>query len=94
MTDAEVERIKAAPDTAGWSDAEQAILRAADALHARQFIGARLWDELGGMLSEEERIDLILVIGHYTQVCMFLNTVGVQVEADKTLDRDLIDLAD
>jgi hypothetical protein len=34
-------------------------------------------------------VDLIFTAGQYTQVCMLLNSLGVQLDEGQTLDPDL-----
>jgi hypothetical protein len=34
-------------------------------------------------------MDLVFVVGHYTQVCMILNTFGIQLDAGLSADADL-----
>ena len=34
-------------------------------------------------------MNLVFTVGQYTQVCMMLNTFGVQLDDDLTLDKDL-----
>ncbi len=89
LTEEEVRRIKDGPDAQGWSEADRVILRAADELHADRFITDATWAALGERWSDRQRLDLILTVGQYTQVCMLLNSCGVQLDPWLTLDPDL-----
>ena len=89
MTPAEIECIKTGPEAEAWKAGERAILRAADELHGGHFIGEPTWRALGDFLSDEQRMDLVYVVGHYTQVCMILNTFGIQLEEGRVVDEDL-----
>jgi len=89
LTDVEIERIKAGPDAPGWSAADKALLQAADELHHDQFITDAVWAELSKHFTEKQRMDVAFTVGQYTQVCMFLNTFGVQLEDGWPLDPDL-----
>ena len=89
LTDEDLERLKKPADTPGWSDREAVLIRAADELHADYFIGDDTWQALSAIMSESERMDLVYLVGHYTQVCMILNTFGVQIEPGATMDDDL-----
>ena len=84
----EIERIKGGAD-AGWNAADAALIKAADELHADQFIGEATWAELGKHFSDKQRMDVVFTTGQYTQVSMILNTFGVQLDAGQTLDPDL-----
>ena len=88
LSAAETEKIKAGPD-AGWSPADAALVRAADELHADQFITPSTWAELLAHFSEKQAMDVVFTAGQYTQVCMMLNSFGVQLDAGQTLVPDL-----
>jgi len=88
LTDDEIARIKQGPD-AGWGAADAALIRAADELHADQFITDATWQALSAHFTEKQRMDVVFSAGQYTQVSMMLNTFGVQLDAGQTLDPDL-----
>jgi alkylhydroperoxidase family enzyme len=89
LTDEEVTRIKAGADAGGWSSADAAILLATDQLHHDQFISEAVWTRLEAHLTPRQIMDLVFTAGQYTQVCMMLNSFGVQLDAGQTLDPDL-----
>jgi alkylhydroperoxidase family enzyme len=78
ISDAEIARVAAGPDTPGWSAADAAVLRAADELHGDQMISDATWAELGKTWSRQQLMDLVFTIGQYHLVAMALNTFGVQ----------------
>ena len=84
----EIERIKRGAG-AGWSAADAVLIKAADELHADQFITDATWAELGRHYSEKQCMDVVFTVGQYTQVSMMLNTFGVQLDAGQTLDPEL-----
>src|SRR5690349_3199026 len=88
LSDEEIARVKNGA-SAGWSEADAALLRASDELHTDQFIGDKTWSALSAHFSEAQRMDLVFTVGQYTQVSMMLNTFGVQLEAGETVDPDL-----
>ena len=90
LTGEELERLKQGPAAEGWTAEERTLLQAADELHADFFISDRTWAALGGFLNDAQRMDVVFVCGHYTQVCMVLNTFGVQLEAGVKVDADLV----
>ena len=47
------------------------------------------WAALGRTLSQKQLMDLVFTVGQYTQVSMFLNSFGVQLDPGQTLDPDL-----
>ena len=88
LTDDEIVRIKKGAE-AGWSAADAALIRASDELHKDQFISDATWKALGAHFTQKQCMDVVFTAGQYTQVSMFLNTFGVQLDAGQTLDPDL-----
>lgn len=88
LTAEEIERIKAGPDAAGWSEIDRAMLRATDDLTADHFVSDASWAALAS-LGDKGRMDLVMTVGQYTQVSMMLNSFGIQVEDGWEVDPDL-----
>jgi 4-carboxymuconolactone decarboxylase len=88
LTEDEVSRIKAGAG-AGWGAADAALIAAADELHRDQFITDAGWAALKAHFSDKQCMDVVFTAGQYTQVCMMLNSFGVQLDAGQTLDPDL-----
>lgn len=88
LTEDEIERIKAGPDAAGWSNIDRAMLRATDDLTSNHFVSDASWAALAP-LGDKGRMDLIMTVGQYTQVSMMLNSFGIQVEDGWEVDPDL-----
>ncbi|MEX1252124.1 MAG: carboxymuconolactone decarboxylase family protein [Hyphomonas sp.] len=88
LTDFEIESIKEGPLSPDWSPIDSALIRATDELTSDGFITDRTWAELSS-LTEKQRMDLVMTVGQYTQVSMMLNSFGVQLDDDLTLDPDL-----
>jgi alkylhydroperoxidase family enzyme len=88
LTEDEIARIKAGA-AAGWSPADAALIQASDELHRDQFISDATWTQLRKHFSEKQAMDVVFTAAQYTQVSMFLNTFGVQLDEGQTLDPDL-----
>ena len=84
----EIGRIKQGAG-AGWSAADAALIKAADELHGDQFVTDATWAELSKHFTPKQCMDVVFTAGQYTQVSMFLNTFGVQLDEGQTLDPDL-----
>ena len=78
VSDEEIERVAAGPDAAGWSDADAALLRAADELHRESRIGDATWQALSARWDTPQLLDLIFTVGQYHLVAMALNSLGVE----------------
>lgn len=88
LTDDEIARIKKGAG-AGWSAADAALILASDELHADQFITDTTWNELAKHFTQKQCMDVVFSAAQYTQVSMFLNTFGVQLDQGLVLDPDL-----
>ena len=84
----EIARIKVGA-SAGWSPADAALIRAADELVGDHFVSDATWAQLKAHFDQKQCMDAVFTAGQYTQVSMFLNTFGVQLDAGQTLDPDL-----
>jgi 4-carboxymuconolactone decarboxylase len=73
-----IDRVVDGPDADGWSDAESALLRAADELHADAKIGDDTWAELAKAYDEKQLIEIPMVVGQYHMVAFTLNSLGVE----------------
>lgn len=89
LTDPELEAIKEGAGAANWTDAERALIRAADDLHNDFFVSNAVWTDLRRLFSEKQCMDVVMTCGQYTQVSMMLNSFGIQLDAGQTLDPDL-----
>lgn len=85
----DIERIKAGADADGWTRAERSLLAACDELHTGQFIEEPTWKALLADYSPRQAMDLVMTAGQYTQVCMMLNSFGIQLDEGQVLDPDL-----
>jgi 4-carboxymuconolactone decarboxylase len=88
LSEGEIAAIKKGAD-AGWSAADAALIRAADELVKDHFVSDATWKALGEHFDDKQRMDAVFTVGQYTQVSMFLNTFGVQLDPGQTLDPDL-----
>ena len=81
ITSEELSRITEGPAASGWSDFDAALLRAADELHASRFITDATWASLAERYDEAQLLEVIFVVGNYTLLAMFHNSVGLPLEA-------------
>jgi alkylhydroperoxidase family enzyme len=88
LTAQDIANIKAGPG-AGWSEADAALIRAADDLVGDHFVSDATWAQLRAHFDEKQCMDVVFTAGQYTQVSMFLNSFGVQVEPGQAVDPDL-----
>jgi len=89
LTVAEIEAIKQGAGAPNWTPAEAALIHAADELVKDHFVTDATWAALNSHFDPKQCMDTIFTVGQYTQVSMFLNTFGVQLDKGQTLDPDL-----
>ena len=78
VTDEEVERVAAGPDTPGWDPFEALLLRAADELHSDSSLSDATFAALAQRYDEQQLLDLVFTVGQYHLVSMALNSMRVQ----------------
>lgn len=89
LNEIEIERIKAGAGADGWTAAERALIAATDDLNRDHFVSNVSWSALKQHYSERQCMDVVFTAGQYTQVCMILNSFGVQLDEGQTLDPEL-----
>ena len=80
FTNEEISRVTAGPDAAGWGGFDAALLTAVDELHTSRFVSNATWNTLGQRYSESQLREVVLIVGNYTQLSMFHNALGAQLE--------------
>ena len=79
LTPEEILRVTAGADAPGWGDFDRALLRAADELHTSRFVSHPTWATLAESYTEEQLVEVVLIVGNYTQLSMFQNALGAQL---------------
>ena len=66
----------------GWSERDRALIEMSDDLCSDDCVSAATWAELSTQWNEAELVELVMVAGMYRLVSGFLNTMGVELDAD------------
>ena len=77
ITDEEITKITQGPDAPGLKPFDRTLLRAVDELHTSRFITDPTWKALDERYDEGQLIEVLFVVGNYTLISMFYNTVGL-----------------
>lgn len=81
LSDREVEATAAAPANADcWTPAEQALVAAADALHARATLSDAEWAALRAHHDEAQILEVLLLCGFYRTVAYLANGLALPME--------------
>ena len=81
LSPAEIDEIVVGPESRTWSEADRALLQAADQLFDTQQIADATWALLAKRYSEAQLVEIPFVVGQYTMLSMVANATGVQLES-------------
>lgn len=79
LSDEEITQITVGPSASGWDDFDATLLRAADELHTSRFLSDATWNALAERYTEDQQREVVLIVGDYTQLAMFQNSLGAQL---------------
>jgi alkylhydroperoxidase family enzyme len=82
MTDADVARIVAGPDSGGGDPLEVALIRATDELYRDDRVSDETWAVLAKGLDTTQLLDMLIAAGGYRATSMAINSAGVQLDAN------------
>jgi alkylhydroperoxidase family enzyme len=74
----QVARVREGPPWEGWTEQQRLLLRACDELHRDRALSDELWAQLRSRLTDEQLIELCMLVGHYEMLAMTLNSLRVQ----------------
>ena len=82
MTDADVARIVAGPESGGGDPLEVALIRATDELYRDDRVSDETWAALAKGLDTKQLLDVLIAVGGYRATSMAINSAGVQLDAN------------
>ena len=82
LTDSEIARITRPDEDDAWSPRDRALLRATDEVLAHVDVSDETWAALGDDWTDEQRVELVMLVGFYRMTAGFLNATGVVKDAD------------
>jgi 4-carboxymuconolactone decarboxylase len=80
VTDDEIRRLASPLAAGGWPPEDEALLRAADELHADNRVSDGTWAELAGRYDKAQLIEVCFVVGQYHMVAFTVRSLGIQPE--------------
>jgi 4-carboxymuconolactone decarboxylase len=81
LTDADIARILAGPNSSG-DPLDTALLRAADELFETDLVTADTWATLAKAFDTKQLFDVLITVGGYRSNSMLINSAGVQLDAN------------
>ena len=80
ITDEELERIKEGSLAIGWNATDQAILAAVEEFRADTFVSDKTWEALAKQFDENQRFELLVLIGQFSTIAFVLNSLRIPLE--------------
>lgn len=80
ITSEEIERVTVGSSAPGWNPHERAILRMAEELRSNAMVSDEVWDQLKQQLSDHQLFELLVLIGQFTNVAYFQNSLRLRLE--------------
>jgi 4-carboxymuconolactone decarboxylase len=77
LGDDEIARVRQPIEDANWTDAEHALLRAADELTSGFDVSDETWSVLARHHPPPALVEIVFVVGQYTMLSMLANAVGI-----------------
>lgn len=63
-----------------WSPKQRLLIRLVDELHQTSTVSDELWEEIGGLWTGAQLVELVALVGQYHLVSYFTNALGVELE--------------
>jgi AhpD family alkylhydroperoxidase len=82
LSKAEIVAVAEGPAAGAFSSHQQALLRAVDELNGKRCLADGTWSELRQGFSDEQMIELCMLVGNYEMVAMILNTLRVEPDPE------------
>jgi 4-carboxymuconolactone decarboxylase len=91
LTQAEIDCVRAA-DTAALPEFERQLVHAADELMRQHRISDLTWQNLSRRYSQQQLMEVVLVVGCYSVMAMMTLSFGIELEKEQEVDRRLAQL--
>jgi AhpD family alkylhydroperoxidase len=82
LTVDEIKRVVVGGEADGWSELEQALLRAVDELVEEATLSDQTWSTLTGAFDEKQMLDLVFTVGAYDALAMAFRSFDVAIDPD------------
>lgn len=90
LSAADIHRIAAGAQAAGWNDIDAVLLTIADQLFASAAISDAAWRSLTAVADVQHCLDVVETVNHFVALSMLFNAIGVQADsADDAFPADV-----
>ena len=76
----DIDRLMAGSSAPGWDQHDRAIVCACEELRENAMVTDATWAKLGERLDDHQRFELMVLIGHFTNVAYFQNALRLRLE--------------
>jgi 4-carboxymuconolactone decarboxylase len=80
LTDEEITALATNISDHEWSDVDRALIAMVDDLCADDCVSDTTWAALAGRWTDEQLVELLMLVGYYRMISGFLNSTGVQLD--------------
>ncbi|MCE7796505.1 carboxymuconolactone decarboxylase family protein [Sphingobium sufflavum] len=80
ITSEEIERVTIGSTAPGWSDHDRAVLLACEELRQTVFVSDETWAALSDFLDDQQKVELLVLIGQFTNVAYLQNSLRLRLE--------------
>jgi alkylhydroperoxidase family enzyme len=77
LTEEEITAAAEPTDEFTWTDAQRALLQAADELHKHQHVKDKSWAHLASHYDRPALVEILFIVGQYTMLSMVANAAGL-----------------
>jgi 4-carboxymuconolactone decarboxylase len=75
----EIEGLIEGSAAAGWNGPDRALVRLVEDLHDSADVGDEVWATLAGHFTDQQLIELLMVVGSYHQIAFLYNAIRVRL---------------
>ncbi|MFE7421082.1 carboxymuconolactone decarboxylase family protein [Rhodococcus sp. NPDC057529] len=80
VSDTEIDAVVVGPSDPSWNALTAAKLQAVDDIYRNQRISAETWEIIAQEYSDQQLIELLMLIGFYSMTGWILNSIGIEVD--------------
>ncbi|MEO6247493.1 MAG: carboxymuconolactone decarboxylase family protein [Sphingomicrobium sp.] len=80
FSDEDIDRLIAGSAAPGWDEKDRAIVRCCEELRENAMVTDETWAKLSEHLDDHQRFELLVLIGHFTNVAYFQNSLRLRLE--------------
>lgn len=81
FSDDDMDRLIIGSSAPGWDEHDRAIVQACEELRENAMVTDKTWGKLGERLNDQQRFELLVLIGHFTNVAYFQNSLRLRLES-------------